>query len=272
MFGREHTLLMQEGNLAKSALMAGFESVAKMNYDRPGDHYLAFFHLSIGFERLMKIVFIIDHKAKHALGNPTDAALRKFGHDLLSAYAHSKKIAVENGMPTDGWYGLGSVEHDLMSFLSEFAQGSRYHNLDRLVGGKENNEPLLRWHEIHKEVAERYVSGTRRQAINEKAIAHCDRHRMYGFERALDGEYYTQVDMTYLHELLRISRGYCVWTLIRILRPFYQLLSILTERAQALEPSGPMESYVVPYMYEFFPFCLCDRRTAIRRQRWVGIY
>lgn len=272
MFGREHLLLMQEGNLAKSALMAGLESVAKMDYDRPGGHYLAFFHLSIGFERLMKIVFIIDHKAKHALKNPTDAALRKFGHDLLSAYSHSKKIAVENGMPSDEWYEDGTVEHNVVTFLSEFAQGSRYHNLDKLVGGKQNNEPLLRWHEIHKAIAEQYVSGTRLRTINEKAIAHCDRHGLYGFERALDGEFFTQVDMTYLHELLRVSRGYCVWTLIRILKPFYDLLFSLTRRAQALEPQGPTASYVVPYMYEFFPFCLCDRRTATRRQKWVGIY
>jgi hypothetical protein len=54
-----------------------------------------FFQLATGLERLMKIVFILDHQTKHVLENPADQQLRAFGHSIIDLYEKCKAIAVE---------------------------------------------------------------------------------------------------------------------------------------------------------------------------------
>lgn len=64
-------LLQQEGLLAEACLCNGLTALRHANLgDKKARFYSAFFELSIGFERLMKLIIIIDHMAKHNLTPP----------------------------------------------------------------------------------------------------------------------------------------------------------------------------------------------------------
>ena len=62
------SLLQQEGYLTRSCLYTGFSALSNANINNnKGDFYVAFFQLSIGLERLMKLALILDYMATNEL-------------------------------------------------------------------------------------------------------------------------------------------------------------------------------------------------------------
>lgn len=270
-FGPQFSLLSQEASLTKAALLAGLTSLSKANYDQKGDFYSTFFQISIGLERLMKIVVIVDYKLHNQLRNPADKQLRAIGHGIGPAYEKCKELARARGLEMSHWFESGSLERDVIDFFSSFADGSRYYNLDALAGAAKHVDPVVQWSRLHRRIAEAYLSYRARQRINDKAIAFADKNRLFGYEQAIDGQWIPQVDGLYLHEVFRRANPYCVWTLIRILKPFYFLIDKLTDEVHGLEINRGIGSPTVPYLIEFFPFFLCDIRTATRRKNWTSV-
>lgn len=265
-------MLSQEGNLAQSSLLSGIEALQKLNYDKTGTFYTAFFQLSIGLERLMKIAVIIDHKSKNDLQNPPGKQIRSLGHDLVAAYGVCKQLALDRGKDMSQWYEPDTAEYDVLVHLSQFAKGARYYNLDSFTERQDFKDPVVQWASVHRRIADQYINGLRQNKINDLAIAHCDKLRMFGFERSITGEYRTQVDCVFMHELFRQANKYCVWTIFQLLRPFYFLLEDLCDDIRKVEDTKGIDTYTVPDMQEFFSFMLYDLTTATRRQKWIGIY
>jgi hypothetical protein len=270
-FPDEYRFLAQEGHLASNALVSGFEAINKIDYDKPGTVYAALFQLATGFERFMKIALILDHKVQHDLSNPTDSQMRSFGHSIDLLYAHCTRIAALRNCGS-GWFDSNTLQADVIAFLSGFAKGARYYNLDQLVNGRKNLDPLSEWFGIHFRIAEDHLSERRRCAAMNRARAHCEGLGLFGWEMGPMGRYDLTIDVTFQLEVARLSRGYCVWTLIGILKPIYDLIDQLTaevhdidQRQQAARPS-------VPYMNEFFPFCLAAMDTAVRRKAWTTLF
>jgi len=218
----------------------------------------------------MKMSIILAHQAANELRSPNNRQLRDIGHSLVDAYEKCKIIARDYDADATCWFESNTHEYRLLEFLSKFADGARYYNLDQLAENNVHDDPLANWYSVHKEIADHYISISRQELINSLAIQHCDKFHLYGWEQGLDGQFRTTVDATFLHELFRRSTRYCVWAVIRILKPFYSLLVRLCDAVHALETGsdGPM----VPYMVEFFPFFLCDRRTSTRRSSWITLY
>jgi hypothetical protein len=263
-------MLIQEARLTQAALLSGLEFLRNADYDQPGSFYVAFFQLSTGLERLFKLVIILDHNTRHRRRNPTDKELRKVGHELVDAYRTCRSIADPQGPQAVQWFESDSPEGRLLGLLSEFASGARYYNLDRLAGAARHEDPLIGWYGVHAEIANHHISYSRQAAINALAVQHCDRLGLFGFEKGLDGQWRTQVDGAFLHELFRQSTGHCVWTVIRILQPFHGLLWRLLDRLHDMDRAEGLPRTVgAPALYEFFPFFLCDRATSLRRRRWL---
>ncbi|HUX65541.1 MAG TPA: hypothetical protein VMV42_00200 [archaeon] len=274
-FGNEFHMLKQEGYLAQSALLTGIEALRKTDHDQPGNLYSALFQLSTGFERLMKIALIVHHKGLNNLINPKGNTLRnEMRHDLLKLYQTCKAYATELGIEQSKWAERDSIEWDFVKELSNFARGARYFNLDSFSENKSamNIDPLINWNKLHLRIANAYINGARQVKLNASAVSHCDNFKLYGFERSATGDFITQVDATFIHALLIEANPYLVWTVIKILRPFNQLLSRLTGIVRRLEEEKQMDAYTIPDMDEFFPMCFCDFRTATRRKRWASIY
>ncbi|MDW9354622.1 hypothetical protein GOA97_01910 [Sinorhizobium meliloti] len=261
----------QEARLTQSALLSGLEFVRASNYDKKESVYPALFQLSLGFERLMKLVIVLDHKVGNELRNPTDQELKAFGHNIAAAYEACRSIAARHD-PRSAWFVKGSIEHDLLKCLSKFGKGARYYNLDQLAGSQRDDDPIVEWYEVHLRLAAEFIPHSKQVKINERAIRHCDTYKMSGWEQDWKGEWWPNVDMVFRHELFRRTRPYFVWTVIRISYPFYDLLRALSSSAHKIEEERGIKELGVPYMYEYFPFFLCNRRTSVERTRWTRIY
>lgn len=256
----------------RASLLNGFELFHRSSFGFPGIFYSAFFQLSTGLERLMKIVVILDHKIKNDLNNPTDKQLRVFGHSILDLYATCEAVAREKSQSLGAWFSSGDLEYDVLAFLSEFARGSRYYNLDQLAGSTRGDDPLTKWYGIQMRIVKANLSANKREAIMQLARDHCDKFQLYGWEPGPRGVYDLTIDVTYQHEIFRRTRGHCIWTIIRILQPFHDLLDRLSGDVHQIEEAKGVDTPTVPYMAEFVPFFLCDRQTSIRRKNWLATY
>ncbi len=67
MFSKTFKLLQQEAFLARSSLLAGLDELLRANVIETdkGRFYGAFFLLSIGLERLMKLLIVCHHMANN---------------------------------------------------------------------------------------------------------------------------------------------------------------------------------------------------------------
>jgi hypothetical protein len=272
MFEHDFYLFAQECNLAKAALLGGMSAFSYIDIDQTGSVYSAFFQTSIGMERLMKIAVVIDHKVKHDLANPTNEQLKQIGHDLIVLYEKCKTLATEQSLDCIEWSVPGSIEYEMLAALSSFAKRSRYYNLDAISGSKLAVDPLAEWARLHKRIAETYIDYKSREKLNQNAIELADRIGALGWERWVDGQYIPNVDAIYLHALLKRANPYCVWTLVRLLAPFYKLLDMLSDQAHAMEIEKGIDRPIIPYATEFFPFLLASLNGIKRRKNWTKLF
>ena len=263
-------MMAQEGHLASTALLSGFEGVRGIDYDKPGTVYSTLFDLAIGFERLLKIIVILEHRLSNDLVFPSDAELRKLGHSISGLYSRCEAEGVKRTV-TDGWPLPESHHAKLLTVLTEFASGSRYHNLDQMVGGFQNRDPLVRWFEMHIKFAEDCLPSRRIEATMARAQAHCDRIGLFGWEWGPLGRYDLTVDVTYQHEVTRLTTGHLVWAIIQTIKPVYRVLDKLVWEIQQIEIAQGIEA-TVPDMTEFFPFGHTVREDALRRKRWTKLF
>lgn len=270
-FSREFRMMAQEGHLASTSLLAGFEALTKLDYDKPGTVYSTLFQLATGLERIMKIAVILMHKVSNDLANPSDAQIRRLGHSITDLYAVLRSAAELHSV-TDGWFDSNTIQGDLLVALSEFARGSRYYNIDQLVSGRDSPDPLTRWFAIHMKIADDVLSCRRLNSIMQRARNHCEARGLFGWEMGPRGQWDLTIDVMYQLEVARVSRGHCVWIVIGILKPIYRLIDRLAKEVHQLEQEKGVETPTIPYMAEFFPFCLVDDDTAIRRKAWTTLF
>lgn len=263
-------MMAQEGHLASTALLSGFEGVRNIDYDKPGSVYSTMFNLATGFERLLKIIVILEYRFKNDLKFPTDKKLKSLSHSIDALYHACQAEGEERGI-VDGWPDEQSHHRQLLSVLTEFAKGSRYHNLDQMVGGFQNADPLLRWFQVHSSIADDSLSYRRREAVMNRARQHCERLKLFGYEMGPMGRYDLTIDITYQLEIARLTTGHLVWALIELLRPVYRVLDRLVQDVQQMEVDRSVE-ITVPYMAEFFPFGLTIREAALRRKQWTKLF
>jgi hypothetical protein len=94
---KKFSLLTQEAYLTKNALLSSFDLLLKANFfqDRDGYFYSGFFHLSIGLERLMKLVVVCDFMLKNKYNTPTTKQLKSYGHNINELYSYTTNLSKE---------------------------------------------------------------------------------------------------------------------------------------------------------------------------------
>lgn len=136
--------LSNEVAFARSTLGLGVTQIQYANYAELGVYWQSFTNLSVGLERLAKLVIVLDYLHHH--GNyPDFQTLRNYGHDLNKLYTISKQIVLNNNIKFDFIDNLDSEIHiNILTILSNFAKGDRYANLDFLTGMNDKN-PVSDW-------------------------------------------------------------------------------------------------------------------------------
>lgn len=267
-FTKNYQLLVQEGHLSKSCLLRGLDAIRSANIDdkRRGLFYSGLFDLAAGFERLMKIVFILDYKINNNLQNPSNKKLKGFSHDLKGLFSKCCELPNVYQLPLE--LNFSNKQMAIISTLSEFAKGSRYYNFDVLTNDNKNEDPISRWlsviddHilELRKDVNLKLQNDAIKMAVNLEELGE--------WKQGIDGEFVTSIDFYYLMLATEKANPHVIKSIIEILYPFYWLIKHQCNELANLFSVQNKESEI-PCMFEFFSFFLTPKSSILRKKRWA---
>lgn len=153
-------LLNNEAATASGLICNGLTLLRKMDFTKNSIQDQAFFLLSIGMERLMKLILIYDYRTINNNSIPDDSYLRKgFGHDLTKLFDKCKSIAAFHNIDTplidDPIYQV------ILNILTDFSNQSRYYNLNYLSGNFIGKDCIKHWEVlVNKEIMKRHTNAT----------------------------------------------------------------------------------------------------------------
>ena len=165
-FSPEKHALGREAELAAEQLALGVTALGRADHAQKGLYNQAFFALSIGFERLGKLILVADHAIENGGLWLTDNELRNVGHDISALFDAAEPIALKR-LADDSWAVRPAlpIHSAIVACLSEFAKRTRYYNLASLAGGKaaQMSEPIEAWWtEIGMPILEQHYSDKQR--------------------------------------------------------------------------------------------------------------
>ncbi|MGG7670860.1 hypothetical protein [Pseudomonas sp. WC2] len=276
-FSRTFTLLQQEGHLARASLLLGMDLLLKSNLDERsiGNFYSAFFQLTIGFERILKLIVIANHMLENNYNSLTDGELRKkYGHNIKTTYLHvlsmRDKWDADSSIPPCS----GSVDDNILDFLEKFANKARYYNLSELNNITADRGPLGDWYSICKKVAYTEIGLVKLNKDSERVMHQMDQAGLVGYSARFDfdGHPMTLFDDYWRMHLIRKVAPHLVWKLVQFITPLYEIFRYIAYEAMCYENSKKLKLPVIPHLYEFFVFSLSTKRDALRRKTWARIF
>ncbi|MCX5817043.1 MAG: hypothetical protein NTX75_12525 [Proteobacteria bacterium] len=231
---------------------------------------MAFFELSIGFERLMKTILVIDHMNKNRLTIPPGLKLKSLGHDLVGLFSACKSLDTARDVKEFLEIKQDSIEDRIIKFLSDFAKTDRYHNLDHLTGKTVPKDPLAEWSKILKKVLESDVSARHIKKITQKTnvISSLIESRSVVVGHDLENRPLDLKTMVLQPTLQDIAAKHVIYHVMVIIKPLKMLLSLVTTMAIQLHDGEMRNKPRVPFMNEFLDFAWFNRPYILRKKRW----
>ncbi|WP_147335693.1 hypothetical protein [Pseudotabrizicola alkalilacus] len=168
-----------ECKLTRQLCGTGLTALGRANYaDGMGEYYTAFFSLSIGLERLGKLIFCFIEQQKSG-AFPSDSQLRTFGHNLKNIINYAEGVANERGL-ADSFKPLDQpICSKIVDHLTAFSAAGtgRYANFLVMSGGTGNKgfEPVGKWWElVGTPILEKHFRGTKREVEAKLRAQHID--------------------------------------------------------------------------------------------------
>jgi hypothetical protein len=163
----EWQALHREANLVSQLIGAGATALGRASYASGfGEYYTAFFGLSIGIERLAKLILIADYALDHRGRLPEQNVVRKYGHELKKLLIEADNVSQKRSLKLHFVKPDGAIPAAIVDCLDAFADASkgRYANYEVIGNSSFNaaNEPVAKWwREVVEPVLARHYRGTR---------------------------------------------------------------------------------------------------------------
>lgn len=142
--------LRREASLVAQLIGSGATALSRASYgDGFGEYYTAFFGLSIGIERMAKLILVADHAIGNEGALPDPKALKAFGHKLDALIDKADGIATKHGLKLNYPRPTDQISRAVVDCLASFAEASkgRYANFEAIGNPSfdPSNEPVERW-------------------------------------------------------------------------------------------------------------------------------
>jgi len=157
--------IRREAMLVRQLIGTGATAIGRASYaNLLGEYYTAFFSLSVGLERLAKLILVADHAITNNGAMPSQRALRDYGHKLPKLLSEAGKVATNQSLKLRYVRPSTIISGKIVDCLDRFADASkgRYANFAAL--GDPNlgsDEPIRRWwEEVAKLILEEHYYGS----------------------------------------------------------------------------------------------------------------
>jgi len=234
----EDNLLLKEAGLASSCIGQGLTILKKANFVNKWNYYQAFFLLTIGIERLLKIIIVSKYRADNQGKFPSNLFLKRLGHDIqkliqiVEAYDCSKD---KNDNIHD------EIQIDIIVFFTKFAKESRYYNLDALTGLRVQTDPLSDWRKIQEKI--KVKEGLVSEPLPKGYADFINSYAIF-VQHDEDGNLVSNAEDFYKDwNILDKLQGYSILYI-------WKILQILVDKLRCLE----YKNNLFPTLREFFPY------------------
>ncbi len=230
MFTTKERLLANEASLTSSLLGNGLNALRRANIYNKGLYYQAFFSISIGIERLLKIIIINQYRCEHNGEFPVDIDLKEFGHDLIKLCEF-----------IDIKFDSKALHMDIISFLNIFAKNTRYYNIDSMISkNKKFDDPLSDWDSLANDI---FNSSKKEKSIqNKQELADLmNQVSLISFHDLKGDNVINAEDILDEFERRDIIQSYSV-------QYMFEIITKIVDKLRMLE----VEKYLMPILSEFF--------------------
>jgi hypothetical protein len=139
----------REAALVRHLIGSGATSLGRANYaDQIGEYYTAFFGLSVGLERLAKLILVTDHAIANNGQMPAEQVLRKYGHKLVDLIDAADTTATKHGLKLSYPRPSTAISAKIVECLDAFADAGRGRYANFAALGDPNlgqEEPIRKW-------------------------------------------------------------------------------------------------------------------------------
>lgn len=260
--------LNNEGAFARNILGLGITEISKANYASLGIYWQAFTNLTVGLERLAKLVILLDYAIENNGKFPNFKYLKEIGHDLLKLYEISQEIMKKHQIKMRFAQNLESEIHqNILNVLNNFAKSDRYANINFLTGGYQDNNPVTDWAiKVDDWIWDNDISYKKQEQIyhNAEIVKQSPIFTLYISE--LD-ELITDIyDASVLTGKWQAVVPYRRLYLVQIIRYWTEIFLELTDKCHS-------KQILVPYFSETYaPLFLANDSYIKKRKSWLKHY
>lgn len=141
--------LGREASLVRHLIGSGATAIGRANYaDKMGEYYTAFFGLSVGLERLSKLILVTRYAIENRGRMPDERVVRKYGHKLIDLTNEVEDISEKMQLSLSYSRPRQDVPQKILECLDSFADArrGRYANFASLDNPNLSaNEPINKW-------------------------------------------------------------------------------------------------------------------------------
>lgn len=264
MYTKDNQLFYKELNLSIFLLGNGLNNLRKGNLSCVGFYYQGLFSVTIGLERLMKLILALDFKLKNKR-YPNENDFRKYSHKLYEIFNNIENLVEGKGYSDSDFELLkdDDIYKNILDVLSDFANIDRYYNLNNLNDNQERKPgPLIKWSNILKRAYQKHcrISQKRINLIRYLSDVRKDVFFVYYFDES-DKEINDTKTFLIESEIRNKGSKYVMLYLLKIIRANLKILIKLHQEMVSPHPSS---------LGEIFPQFLVEEKTYILRKRdWL---
>ena len=142
--------MARECSLASQLIGSGATALGKASYaDGEGNYYVAFFGLSVGIERLAKLILVADYAINNEGDLPKKEQIRKFGHNISDLLKKVNEISLNQKLDISYKRPSCQISTAIITCLDSFADAKkgRYANFEILdpLSANKQYEPVSKW-------------------------------------------------------------------------------------------------------------------------------
>lgn len=164
---QEWHVIRQESMLIVELIGSGITSLGKANHVNKGLYYKAFFDLSIGLERLCKLILVVDYVIDNKGKMPSEKLVKDFGHKINELIKLVESIEIKHDVKSRFYLDKDDITKSIIENLDAFADAKRgrYANFSSLDNPQHiKHESVSKWwDEVSIKIIKKYYHGTKSQ-------------------------------------------------------------------------------------------------------------
>lgn len=251
-FNQTFNALLKEAHFTKEMLGSGATQIRKANYASQGIYFQAFTSLSTGLERIGKLCLMLDYYIEMQGRFPDSKYLKnEIRHNLLLIYKKAKHVINNHSIPFKFLKNIDDeIYQNILTVLSDFAEGDRYSNINLLVGNVPKNDPIATWFDkVDQVIFRSYISDSKRTKILQEAQAfdYMSHEYLSVLHLSESGNEMTSIqDTVYQTRIYQTVAPYRQLFVIQIIRFWVELLYGLQYKAMEVNNED------IPFFNEIF--------------------